>query len=80
MYEDKKMFEIIKIGDHIVRLKAFNRSDLFIDMTNRDVGPVDIRISCEGGSFVITSTNGTFSPWSVNGLPAFVVNPKRRTK
>ncbi len=59
------------------RVRVFHNCSGEIFVENKETG-INIRISQDNKSLVVTTHDGFMTPWSVNGLSAFVVRGRKK--
>ncbi|GEM_PF-2301829 len=74
-YKDGCMSFPILYEDHTVRVFKNPSGEIFVENV-RGV-EATIRIGADRDGLSVTAHDGTFTPWAINGLPAFLVRGKK---
>lgn len=73
-WEDGKNFPIL-FEDQDLRVYKNPSGEIFVE--NKGNEKCTIRIGGGRDGLRVTAHDGTFTPWAINGLPAFIVRGKK---
>lgn len=62
-------------NDSVVKVEENGCGEIFVSLVSKP--GTRIRVTPRINRLEITAHDGVFTPWSINGLPAFVVNERK---